>query len=169
MTCEASLKVDADCGLGFLPWRKPRETARTPDGWDCGPFYPLPWLILIYQGISMTDMTDYQPTDATFAVDRDCKTLSRHVLEQLQSFSPDAQDLSALMNRIALAGKLIARHLSRAGLMESVLGFTGETNVLDSFPSSETLVAIDPFGRSRGTSIASSLSIIPAKTTWYSL
>jgi fructose-1,6-bisphosphatase I len=33
------------------------------------------------------------------------------------------------MNRIALAGKLIARHLSRAGLMEGVLGFTGETNV----------------------------------------
>ena len=31
------------------------------------------------------------------------------------------------MNRIALAGKLIARHLSRAGLVESALGFTGET------------------------------------------
>jgi len=63
------------------------------------------------------------------ALDRDCMTLSRHVLQQLQSFSPDAQDLSALMNRIALAGKLIARRLSRAGLMEGVLGFTGETNV----------------------------------------
>ncbi|HIK44567.1 MAG TPA: class 1 fructose-bisphosphatase [Leptolyngbyaceae cyanobacterium M65_K2018_010] len=74
-------------------------------------------------------MADYQPAETTFAVDRDCKTLSRHVLEQLQSFSPEAQDLSALMNRIALAGKLIARHLSRAGLMESVLGFTGDTNV----------------------------------------
>ncbi len=33
------------------------------------------------------------------------------------------------MNRIALAGKLIARRLSRAGLMADVLGFTGETNV----------------------------------------
>ncbi|ELR96705.1 class 1 fructose-bisphosphatase [Gloeocapsa sp. PCC 73106] len=62
-------------------------------------------------------------------LDRDCTTLSRHVLQQLQSFSPDAQDLSALMNRIALAGKLIARRLSRAGLMEGVLGFTGEINV----------------------------------------
>lgn len=62
-------------------------------------------------------------------LDRDCTTLSRHVLQQLQSFSPDAQDLSALMNRIALAGKLIARRLSRAGLMEGVLGFTGELNV----------------------------------------
>ncbi|MDJ1175335.1 class 1 fructose-bisphosphatase [Roseofilum capinflatum] len=63
------------------------------------------------------------------ALDRDCTTLSRHVLQQLQSFSPDAQDLSAIMNRIALAGKLISRRLSRAGLMENVLGFTGETNV----------------------------------------
>jgi fructose-1,6-bisphosphatase I len=63
------------------------------------------------------------------SLDRDCTTLSRHVLQQLQTFSPEAQDLSALMNRIALAGKLIARHLSHAGLMEGVLGFTGETNV----------------------------------------
>lgn len=63
------------------------------------------------------------------ALDRDCTTLSRHVLQQLQSFAPDAQDLSSLMNRIALAGKLISRHLSRAGLMEGVLGFTGGMNV----------------------------------------
>ncbi len=63
------------------------------------------------------------------SLDRDCTTLSRHVLQQLQSFTPEAQDLSAIMNRIALAGKLIARRLSRAGLMVDVLGFTGETNV----------------------------------------
>ena len=62
-------------------------------------------------------------------LDRDCQTLSRHVLEQLHSFSPDAQDLSAIMNRIALAGKLISRRLSRAGLMADVLGATGEINV----------------------------------------
>ncbi len=62
-------------------------------------------------------------------LDRDCTTLSRHVLEQLQSFSAHAQDLSAIMNRIGLAGKLISRHLSRAGLMAGVLGFTGEINV----------------------------------------
>lgn len=63
------------------------------------------------------------------ALDRDCTTLSRHVLQQFQGFSAQAQDLSALMNRIALAGKLVARRLSRAGLMEGVLGFTGEVNV----------------------------------------
>ncbi|QZZ22479.1 class 1 fructose-bisphosphatase [Leptothermofonsia sichuanensis E412] len=71
----------------------------------------------------------YQPLDHEFTLDRDCTTLSRHVLQQLQNFGPDAQDLSALMNRIALAGKLISRRLSRAGLMEGALGFTGETNV----------------------------------------
>ncbi|MBW4655431.1 MAG: class 1 fructose-bisphosphatase [Kaiparowitsia implicata GSE-PSE-MK54-09C] len=62
-------------------------------------------------------------------IDRDCTTLPRHVLQQLQSFSPEAQDLSAIMNRVALAAKLIARRLTRAGLMEDALGFTGRTNV----------------------------------------
>ncbi|MEM9162739.1 MAG: class 1 fructose-bisphosphatase [Cyanobacteria bacterium P01_F01_bin.4] len=62
-------------------------------------------------------------------IDRDSMTLSRHVLQQLQSFGPDAQDLSALMNRIALAGKMVARRLSKAGLVEAALGFTGDQNV----------------------------------------
>jgi fructose-1,6-bisphosphatase I len=75
-------------------------------------------------------MTSLQPlVIPEHSLDRDCTTLSRHVLQQLKSFSPDAQDLSSIMNRIALAGKLIARRLSRAGLMADVLGFTGETNV----------------------------------------
>lgn len=72
----------------------------------------------------MTPEPNNNPT-----LDRDCTTLSRHVLQQLQSFSPDAQDLSAIMSRIALAGKLIARRLSKAGLMADVLGFTGDLNV----------------------------------------
>ena len=70
-----------------------------------------------------------QPLDQEYALDRDCTTLSRHVLQQIHNFSVEAQDISALMNRIALAGKLIARRLSRAGLMEGVLGFTGDINV----------------------------------------
>lgn len=70
-----------------------------------------------------------QPITQEFSLDRDCTTLSRHVLQQLHSYGPDAQDLSALMNRIALAGKLVARHLTRAGLVENALGFTGSTNV----------------------------------------
>ncbi|NEO87582.1 MAG: class 1 fructose-bisphosphatase [Spirulina sp. SIO3F2] len=70
------------------------------------------------------------------SLDRDCTTLSRHVLQQLVSthkadspLAPAAQDISAIMNRIALAGKLIARRLSRAGLVDNALGFTGEVNV----------------------------------------
>ncbi len=70
----------------------------------------------------------YQPSIEQ-TLDRDCTTLSRHVLQQLHSFEAEAQDLSTLMNRIALAGKLIARRLSRAGLVENALGFTGQTNV----------------------------------------
>ncbi|MBD2137809.1 class 1 fructose-bisphosphatase [Anabaena sp. FACHB-1237] len=76
---------------------------------------------------STTNKHPDQHLDKT--LDRDCTTLSRHVLQQLQSFGPNAQDLSALMSRIALAGKLISRRFSRAGLMEDVLGFTGEVNV----------------------------------------
>jgi fructose-1,6-bisphosphatase I len=76
-------------------------------------------------------MPDIEPLalDYQYALDRDCTTLSRHVLQQFQSFPAEAQDLSALMNRIALAGKLIARRLTRAGLVEDALGFTGRTNV----------------------------------------
>lgn len=75
----------------------------------------------------MTDVDRSLAQERT--LDRDCTTLSRHVLQQLHSFSAEAQDLSALMNRIALAAKLISRHLSRAGLVEGALGFTGDINV----------------------------------------
>jgi fructose-1,6-bisphosphatase I len=75
----------------------------------------------------MTDSNNFPIPEQS--LDRDCTTLSRHVLQQLHSFDADAQDLSAIMNRIALAGKLISRRLSRAGLMANTLGFTGETNV----------------------------------------
>ena len=70
-----------------------------------------------------------QPVIPEHSLDRDCTTLSRHVLQQFPSFSAEAQDISAIMNRIALAAKLISRRLSRAGLMAGTLGFTGETNV----------------------------------------
>jgi len=70
-----------------------------------------------------------QPIIPEQSLDRDCTTLSRHVLQQFASFTPEAQDISAIMNRLALAAKLVARRLSKAGLMAGALGFTGETNV----------------------------------------
>jgi fructose-1,6-bisphosphatase I len=70
-----------------------------------------------------------QRTASETSLERDCTTLSRHILQQLQRFDGEAQELSAIMSRIALAGKLIARRLSQSGLVDEVLGFTGETNV----------------------------------------
>ncbi len=89
--------------------------------------------------------TDNIITIPEHTLDRDCTTLSRHVLQQLHSFSADAQDLSSIMNRIALAGKLIARRLSRAGLMADVLGFTGETNVQGEFVKKMDVFANEVF------------------------
>lgn len=60
---------------------------------------------------------------------RDVLTLSRYVLQEFEEFTPDAQDFSALMNRIALAGKMIGRRLSQSGLVENTLGVTGSINV----------------------------------------
>ena len=66
---------------------------------------------------------------ADSSLGRDSMTLSQHVLQQLDSFGPEAQDLSAIMNRIAFAGKLVSRRLTRAGLVEDAMGFTGRQNI----------------------------------------
>ncbi|MEE3717763.1 class 1 fructose-bisphosphatase [Tumidithrix elongata RA019] len=76
----------------------------------------------------MSDSIELNP-DQEIALGRDFTTLSRHVLSHLGSYSADAYDLSALMSRIGLAGKMVSRHLSRAGLVEDALGVTGEVNV----------------------------------------
>ncbi len=73
--------------------------------------------------------SNHQSVIPEYSLDRDCQTLSQHVLQQFSDFSTTAQDVSAIMNRIALAAKLVSRRLSRAGLMAGALGFTGETNV----------------------------------------
>ena len=70
-----------------------------------------------------------KPAIPEYSLDRDCKTLSRHVLQQFSTFTTEAQDISAIMSRIALAAKLVTRRLSHAGLMADALGFTGGTNV----------------------------------------
>nr|WP_227498658.1 class 1 fructose-bisphosphatase [Synechococcus sp. PCC 7336] len=56
-------------------------------------------------------------------------TLSRYILQEFGDYSAEAQDFSALMSRISLAGKMIAHHLSKAGLVENALGVTGTVNV----------------------------------------
>ncbi len=76
---------------------------------------------------SASDPEQLIPADQSMS--RDVLTLSRHVLQQFDSFTPEAQDFSSLMNRIALAGKLIGRRLSQSGLVENTLGVTGTVNV----------------------------------------
>ena len=73
----------------------------------------------------MTD--EFQSLDGS--LDRDSMTLAQHVLQQVGNLGPNAQDISALMNRIAFAGKLVSRRLTRAGLVEDAMGFTGRKNV----------------------------------------
>jgi fructose-1,6-bisphosphatase I len=76
----------------------------------------------------MTDSTELNQAQE-IALSRDFTTLTRHILSQLGTFSADAYDLSLLMGRVALAGKMIARYLSQAGLGADALGVTGEINV----------------------------------------
>ncbi len=55
-------------------------------------------------------------------------TIERHILEQ-QRFHPEATGvLTQLLYDIALAGKMIASQMSRAGLAQ-ILGKTGDTNI----------------------------------------
>ena len=70
---------------------------------------------------------EFQAMDAS--LDRDSMTLAQHVLQEVGSLGPDAQDISALMNRVAFAGKLVSRRLTQAGLVEDAMGFTGKKNV----------------------------------------
>ncbi len=55
-------------------------------------------------------------------------TLTRFIIERQAAYAGATGEFSALMTQIGLAGKMIARDLRRAGLI-NVLGYTGETNV----------------------------------------
>ena len=55
-------------------------------------------------------------------------TIERHILDEQSAFSSATGILSGLLYNIALAGKLIASHTTRAGLAD-ILGSTGEQNV----------------------------------------
>lgn len=80
-------------------------------------------------------------------------TLSRHVLQSFGTYSPEAQDFSTLLRRISLAGKMIGRNLSKAGLVENTLGVTGTLNVqgeevkkMDEYANSAFIRAIEQSG-----------------------
>jgi fructose-1,6-bisphosphatase I len=55
-------------------------------------------------------------------------TLSRHIMEQQRHYPGSTGDFTGLLTQIALAAKVIAREVNKAGLV-NILGFTGEKNV----------------------------------------
>ena len=55
-------------------------------------------------------------------------TLVRHIMEQQRGYPDATGELTGLLMHIALAGKVIAREVNKAGLV-NILGFTGEKNV----------------------------------------
>jgi fructose-1,6-bisphosphatase I len=55
-------------------------------------------------------------------------TLARHIMEQQRHYPEATGDFTGLLTQIALAGKVIARAVNKAGLV-NILGFTGEKNV----------------------------------------
>jgi len=61
-------------------------------------------------------------------VSRSTMTLTRHLLQEQVVHSSGTRELSTILAQIALAGKLIRRDLTVAGLID-VLGLTGDTNV----------------------------------------
>ncbi|MFQ6115609.1 MAG: class 1 fructose-bisphosphatase [bacterium] len=80
-------------------------------------------------------------------------TIERHITETQRKFPQATGEFSALLNDIALAAKIIAREVNKAGLVD-VLGFTGETNIhgeqvqkLDEYADSIIFKALDHTGR----------------------
>ena len=55
-------------------------------------------------------------------------TLGRHLMEQQRDYPGATGDFTGLLTQIALAGKVIAREVNKAGLV-NILGFTGAKNV----------------------------------------
>jgi fructose-1,6-bisphosphatase I len=80
-------------------------------------------------------------------------TIERHILHEQAAFSAATGSLTNLLYDIALAGKLIASHTTRAGLAD-ILGTVGEINVqgeevqkLDDYANSKIFQLTDHTGR----------------------
>jgi len=79
-------------------------------------------------------------------------TLSRHIMEQQRDYPGATGDFTGLLTQIALAAKVIAREVNKAGLV-NILGFTGEKNVqgeqvtkLDVFAHQTMIEALEASG-----------------------
>ncbi|MGI9626440.1 MAG: class 1 fructose-bisphosphatase [Longimicrobiales bacterium] len=80
-------------------------------------------------------------------------TIDRHIIDQ-EALHPDASGkFSRLLYDIALAAKIISREVNKAGLIEDIMGKTGDTNVqgeevqkLDEFAQEVIVKAMDHAG-----------------------
>lgn len=79
-------------------------------------------------------------------------TLSRHIMEQQRDYPRATGDFSGLLIQLALAGKIISREVSKAGLV-NILGFTGDKNIqgeavtkLDIFAHNTMVEALEASG-----------------------
>jgi fructose-1,6-bisphosphatase I len=79
-------------------------------------------------------------------------TLARHIMEQQRDYPGATGDFTGLLTQIALAAKVIARQVNKAGLV-NILGFTGEKNVqgeqvtrLDVFAHTTFIEALEASG-----------------------
>jgi len=77
-------------------------------------------------------------------------TIERHIMAKQRQFPTATGDFSALLYDIAFAGKVIAREVNKAGLLEDIMGQTGDTNVhgeqvkkLDEFADSVIYTSMD--------------------------
>lgn len=94
-------------------------------------------------------------------------TIERHILEQQRLFPEATGEFTSLLYDIALAAKIIAREVNKAGLVE-ILGLTGQENIqgeqvmkLDVF-ANETLIRMnDHTGRLCAMASEESADIIP--------
>ena len=73
-------------------------------------------------------------------------TLSRFIIEQQAGYPEATGEFSVLLTQIGLVGKLIARDLRRAGLLD-ILGMTGDTNVQGESVKKLDQIANDTFLR----------------------
>lgn len=83
---------------------------------------------------------------------RSVVTIGRHIVDQERMYPEATGALSDILYNLALAGKLIAREVSKAGLVD-IIGMTGDTNVhgeavkkLDEFADEVIFHAMDHTG-----------------------
>ena len=84
-------------------------------------------------------------------------TLSRYVLQGERAHEQATGDFTLLLSHLALAMKVVSREVARAGLLDDVLGKTGETNV-----QGEAVAKLDVLANEMLISVLNDLPMVAA-------